>query len=131
MNIQQSRDERGYSFLVAALTAVLVSAKTLGSALSDGFQLTDLAALLGVVPDVKTVVQNGQAALADLADLTPEESRAVAAQVSANAGLPLTGVLGKIPRGLELLALTHQEVADDLDLVADWKAYIGEFGQAA
>jgi hypothetical protein len=123
--------DRGISFLVACLTAVLVSAKTLGQALGDGFQLTDVGALLTVVPDIKTVVANGQGALTDLADLTPDESAQVAVQVAAGANLPAEGILGKIPRGLELLARTHQEVADDIELVHEWGDYLGEFREAA
>lgn len=127
----RAANTRGINFLVTALVAVFSSARDLHKALADGFQLTDLAALLGVIPNVQLVVANGQEALADLADLTPDESSEVARLVSEQTDFPAEGILGKVPRALELLARAHHEVADDIALVKEFGEFFGEFNTGA
>lgn len=114
----------GTDALENELVGVLNTAKTLGTALGDGFQLTDIGALISVAGDVKAIVNNGKQALKELLDLSPTESEEVAARVAARAGLPNFGILGKVNEGLQLLARTHREVADDIDLFEDWKLFV-------
>lgn len=121
MNIQNNL---GVENLVNAAVDVLETSKALGTALGDGFQLTDAGALFSVVPRVKNVITNGRAAVSELMDLNATESAEVARLIAARTGNPATGIFSKVNEGLALLARTHQEVVDDIDLFEDWKEYV-------
>lgn len=114
----------GTENLVSAAVDVLEAAKSIGKALSDGFQITDAGALFSLVPRVKNIVANGREAVSELMDLSTEESRQVAAEIAKRTGSPSTGILAKVNTGIELLARTHQEVVDDLDLFGEWKEFV-------
>ena len=114
----------GTDNLVKSAVDVIEAAQSIGSALKDGFQITDAAALFSVVPRIRNVVSNGRQAISELVDLDASESAFVAEEVARLTGNPATGILAKVNTGLELLARTHQEFVDGLDLFGDWKEFV-------
>lgn len=119
-----TKNKLGIEMLVMVCAGIINTAKTIGGALADGFQITDAGALFSVAGDVKDVVKNGRNALNELLDLNAEESQQVADQIAALTGNPSTGILGKVNQGLHLIARTHREVVDDLELFEDWREYV-------
>lgn len=114
----------GIENLVNAGVDVIESAKAIGTALGDGFQIADAGALFTVVPKVKSIISTGRAAVSELMDLDASESAEVAARIAERTGNPSTGILAKVNDGLALLARTHQEVVDDIELFQDWKEFV-------
>jgi hypothetical protein len=119
-----TQNKVGIDNLVNAGVDVIESAKAVGVALGDGFQIADAGALFTVVPRVKNVINIGRAAVSELMDLDASESAEVAKQIAERTGSPTTGILAKVNDGLALLARTHQEVVDDIELFQDWKQYV-------
>lgn len=120
----EPKNTLGITELVDTAVDVLEVGQTVGRALSDGLDLTDIGAVWTVAPRLVEVIRDGKQALAELMDLEPEESAEAVRQISTRANLPPTGVLGKVQEALVLLARTHQEIADDIDLAQDWIAFV-------
>lgn len=120
----EPKNTLGINELVDTAVDVLEVGQTVGRALSDGLDLTDIGAVWTVAPRLVEVIRDGKQALAELMDLTPGESAEAVLQISDRANLPATGVLGKVQEALVLLARTHQEIADDIDLAQDWIAFV-------
>jgi len=119
-----SNNQLGIQALVDTSVAVLNTARTLGNTLSDGFQITDAAALFSIAGDVKLVVAEGKQAFRELLDLKPDESEEAARLIAQGASLPNVGIFGKVNDALSLLARTHREVADDIELFQDWATFV-------
>lgn len=72
-------------------------------ALADGFQFLDLMQILAVFPTLQEMYTDRKVFLAELIDLTPEESVQVLAQVSAKTGLIEGTVKEKAIAALDLI----------------------------
>lgn len=120
----EPKNTLGITELVDTAVDVLEVGQTVGRALSDGLDLTDIGAVWNVAPRLVEVIRDGKQALAELMDLTPAESAEAVLQISERAHLPATGVLGKVQESLILLARTHQEIADGIDLAQDWIEFV-------
>ena len=116
----EPQNNLGIDHLVDVAVDIIETSDIVAKALSDGLDITDVGAVWKAAPRLAEIVQEGKEAYNELLDLTPEESTLAAQQIAERANLPATGVLGKVNSGLILLARTHQEIADDIDLAQDW-----------
>ena len=113
----------GTDVLINIAVEVITTATTVTNALKDGFQFTDLAALLSVAPAIQDVTKTGRTAIAQLLDLTPEEAEAVAVAIAQRTGNPSAGILAKVNAGFTLLARTYRKVKDIQYLALDWQTF--------
>lgn len=116
-------NQLGTEKITTTLVGVINSAKTLGIALGDGFQITDITALFAVVPNVKQIIADGRQAVAEFLDLTDFEALTVAQDVARLTGAPQEGVIAQVNHGLSLLARTYGQVKQAQYLFEDWKAF--------
>jgi len=116
----EPQNNLGIDHLVDVAVDIIETSDIVAKALSDGLDITDVGAVWKAAPRLAEIVREGKEAYNELLDLTPEESTLAAQQIAERANLPATGVLGKVNSGLILLARTHQEIADDIDLAQDW-----------
>jgi hypothetical protein len=118
----------GFTELVDTCADVIRTTRTIGGALADGFQITDLSAMLTIAPNVQELVRDGKQAIAELVDLTPQEAGLAKAQIAAITGLPNDDtVWGKVNHGLDLLVQTYRTVDDAYDLFQDWASFARSF----
>jgi hypothetical protein len=104
-----------------ALDAVNV-VEEVAEAAGDGVQLTDAIVVFNNLGRIQRVAANAKQALAELKDLTPDETSDVVEHVVANSNLDDDGAEGKIKRALRLVARAHRVADDAIDLVGDAKA---------
>lgn len=110
----------GFDEVVDTAIDVIETARKVRDAIADGIDLTDVATIFSIAPRLAEVYRDRAVFAAQLADLTPEESTLAAAAIAARTDVPGDRAFTKVNEALILLARTHQEISDDIDLAQDW-----------
>lgn len=122
----------GFDEVVDTLDDALGVVEKVESALADGIGLGDIGVLFEITPRLNEIKNDAGAFAAQFADLTPEESEEVAAQLVARRGGSPSVVVDKALGALHLAARWHGAVQQVVGLVDDTVAYgKGVFKKAA
>lgn len=120
----QTDNNLGYDEVVDTIVDLIQIGRTVGDALADGLDLTDVTAVFSIAPRLVEVYRDANTAYAQLLDLTTGEASLAVAEIAEHAQLPATGILGKVNEALNLLSRTYQEVVDGIDLAQDWRDWV-------
>lgn len=118
--MQPEENVLGFDEVVDTASDAIEVATTIRRALADGLDLTDVGAVFSAAPRLAEIYRDRNLFLAQVADLTPEESVQAAAVIAARTDVPNDRVLEKAHEALFLLARTHQAVVGTVDLAQDW-----------
>lgn len=116
-------DKLNFDELVDTAVDVLEAADALGTALKDGFQITDIGVLLSVAPKAQEIAKDGRQAINELLDLTPDEADLAVAEIAKRTGRNPSGLIIKVNEGFTLTARTYRTVKDGILLASDWQRY--------
>lgn len=116
----EENQKLGFDELVDTAADILEAADQIGGALSDGFQITDLAALLSVAPKAAEIKRDGKQAVNELLDLDPDEAEQASQAIAARTGKPATGIINRVNVAFTLSARTYRLVTDGYNLAQDW-----------
>ncbi len=111
----------GVAKLKQVATDAVNVAKDLIDAAKDGVQLTDTIVVFQNLGTINSIAKNAKAALAELKDLTPDETSDVVEHVIANTSLDAEGAEAKIKASLRIVARAHRLIDGAIDLVNDAK----------
>lgn len=110
----------GTTILKSVAADAVEIAQQLIDAGKDGIQLSDTVVVFTNLGKFQNVASNAKQALAELKDLTPDETEEVVEYVAARANLSDTDrVERQIKGSLRLVARTHRTVVEAVDIVAD------------
>lgn len=113
----------GFDEVVDTAVDVLEAADTLAQSLKDGFQFTDIPALISVAPKAQEIAKDGRTAINQLLDLTPDEAEAAVAEIARRTGRNPSGIIVKVNEGFTLVARTYRTVKNGVLLAQDWQRY--------
>lgn len=116
----QKENLLGYDEVVDTAADAIEAAQAIREALADGLDLSDVGAVFKAAPRLVEIYRDRNTFVAQLADLTPEESLLAAAAIAERTNIPNDRVLEKANEALFLLARTHQAVIGGVDLAQDW-----------
>jgi hypothetical protein len=116
-------DNLGFDEVVDTAVDILESAETLASALKDGFQFTDIPALISVAPKAQEIAKDGRTAINQLLDLSPEEAEEAAKQIALRTGKHPSGITVKVNEGFTLIARTYRTIKGGILLTQDWQRF--------
>ena len=122
-------NELGFDDLVDVAVDILETSGKIGTALSDGIQITDLTVLFEVAPKAADVKKKGKQAVAELLDLTPDEAALAAAKISDRTGHPADGIIARVNEGFTLTVRTYRLTTDGYNLAGDWVRYFKSIKQ--
>lgn len=112
----------GIDNLKLVCTDAIIVAQDLVDAAKDGIQITDAVVVFKDLGKIQSVASHAKQALAELKDLSPDESAELAEHVSATAGLDDDVNVERLIKGsLRLAARAHRVVAEAVDIVNDAK----------
>lgn len=110
----------GYDEVVDTAIDAIETAKAVRDAVADGLDLSDISALFKVAPRIAEIYRDRNVFVAQVADLTPEESLLAATAIAERTNEPNDTVFAKANEAIYLLARTHQTVVAGVDLAQDW-----------
>lgn len=96
--------------------------QTITETLKDGFQITDLFAVVGTVGDIQNVGAKATQAWEEIKDLSPAEIEELEQYIGQEADLPTDGLIGKVRTALRLVARAYRLILDGQDIFEDARA---------
>jgi len=115
-------NQLGIDNLTTVATNAVVVANDLVDAAKDGIQLSDTLIIFKDLGKIQEIANKAKQALAELKDLSPDETDALVThvnQVIDTEGQTVT--IQKIKGSLRLVARSHRAVAEAIDIVAGAK----------
>lgn len=94
----------GFSEVVDTACDIIESGVIVSDALTDGVQISDLAALFQLAPKAKEIKGDWRTALDQLNDLDPAEAKEAARQIAARTGNPVDGILARVNEAFDIVA---------------------------
>lgn len=114
--------ELGIENLIMLGVDVLRLYKPLYEALKDGFQGSDLFAILSQYPLIQHIAGIAKPAFAEIRELSASEAKQLSEAIAQQTGLPNDrSLLGKVKTGLALISRTYGVVDDAKTVAYEWK----------
>lgn len=123
----QQKEALGTEELVDTACDIIETAHTLGQTLKDGFQITDLGALITIAPRAQEIAKDGSTAVEQLLDLDAQEAVEVAQAIEARVGSLGGAVIPKVNEAFTLVARTYGYVRGGINLANDWNRFVRTF----
>lgn len=106
----------GFDEVVDTLDDALVVTEKVHAALADGIGLSDIGTLIDITPRLNEIRLDAETFAEQLADLTPDESEQVAAELVRRRGGSTDNIIQKALAGLTLASEWHVAVDRVVDL---------------